>query len=101
MTAIDFVRASSQDDTYKVVVPYHPFRKGTISLNRNKIRHMSYPCSGCPLYTRAEASAILARFHERNPLPDGDAMSPWAEGQHERFTHLFDPYRPEEFQPCA
>ena len=83
----EFDRLVPHADKYKVIVPYHPLPKGTISRNKGRIRYMSYPCSGCPLYTYDQARALLTTFHERHPLPDGDQMEPWAEGDHERFTY--------------
>jgi len=60
---------------YKVIVPY---------LRKNKL--VSYPASGCQLYTREQAIDVLKKFYQRSPWNDGDKQEPWAEGDSERFT---------------
>ena len=63
---------------YKVIVPYLRKRK-----------FVSYPASGCTLYSREQAIEVLKRFYERCPWKDGDERECWAEGEHERFTLHF------------
>lgn len=62
---------------YIVIVPYR--RNG-------RIRAVSYPASGCPLYTRAEAIALLQRFERRwGKQAITDELERYAESERERF----------------
>jgi hypothetical protein len=47
-------------------------------LGKGRKRPVSYPSTGHPLYTRAEAIALLKRFADT-------ACEAWAEGPHCRF----------------
>lgn len=64
--------------SYRVIVP---------NTRNGRISHVSYPASGCALYTRDEAIAVLRRFAERNPERGqlGHALECWAESDRERF----------------
>ncbi len=68
-------------DLFRVIVAFRP--KG------RSLRYASYPASGCSLYSRAEAVKLLQRFHARHPYPEGHEMTPYAEGDHERFDVHF------------
>lgn len=85
----------ADERAYWVVIPGYVQRgKG------RKLKRVSYPASGHPLYTRAEAVALLVRRYERMaeagvPLPTtpyeeawSHPLTPWAEGPSERFTLL-------------
>lgn len=71
-------------DRFKVIVPCKPRKHG-----RRWITAVSYPASGCSLYTREEAVAVLRRFYARRQWPEGGEWECWAEGERERFTLHF------------
>lgn len=61
------------DTIYRVIVPYY----------RGKhLREVSYPASGHPLYTRAEAIEVLRTFHKRRQTQPYDPLDCYAEGPH-------------------
>ena len=70
---------------FKVVVPL----KKKMKVNGGWIRHVTYPATGCSLYTREQAIDVLRKFYQRSPWLEGENRECWAEGEHERFTLYF------------
>lgn len=70
---------------FKVVVPLKNKKK----ISRRWITHVTYPPTGCSLYTREQAIDVLRKFYQRYPWLEGDSRECWAEGEHERFTLHF------------
>ncbi len=69
---------------YRVIVPGYAPRLSTKRGRARALRRVSYPCTGCALYTFDEAWTLLEAFAAKRGLTD-DELTPWAEGTGQRF----------------
>lgn len=69
---------------FRVIVPGYSARLSTKPNHKPTLRRISYPCTGCALYTFDEALILLETFAAKRGLRD-DELTPWADGRGQRF----------------